>query len=158
PTQNLAIYGSLTSDALLATPSTVSAPLDQRLYARVLPPALSQVGAMVAQQPPLVSVELGSNEVLGARSGVLIPRVTTGPVAIWYEAYRAVLNAVQATARYAVLVGLVNHADAIPGFRRGNELWLAQATFAPLNVAIDPNCQNSQNLLFVSVLIPNAAI
>ena len=75
PTGNVAISGARTSHALTATPEQPD-PSYAPLYARVLPPGMSQVTAMEAQNPKIVSVELGANEVLGTRDGAYVPGQT----------------------------------------------------------------------------------
>jgi GDSL-like Lipase/Acylhydrolase len=156
PTQNLAIDGARTSAALNATPENPD-PGHATQYPRVLPPGMSQVTAMEAQNPKLVSVELGGNEILGARYGVYPSATEVVPVAEWEPLYRQVTARVDVAAKHAVLVGLVNDVRSFPSFRTGDELWNARATFAPFNVAVSPNCENSTNLIFVAVRVPVAA-
>ena len=50
------------------------------MYARVLPPGMTQLDAMEAENPKLVSVELGVNEVLSAISGVALVGAPPLPV------------------------------------------------------------------------------
>ena len=47
---------------LASTPQTVTG-FDAQLYSRVLPPGMSQVTAMMAQHPKVVSVELGAKTI-----------------------------------------------------------------------------------------------
>ena len=156
PADNVAINGARTSQALHATPENPD-PNNARLYARVLPPGMSQVDAMEAQNPKIVSVELGGNEVLGARNGYYLPGVNVVPVAYWEPDYLKVLDRVQATAKHGLLVGLIDDAASFPSFRRGAELWDARATFLPLNVLVSEDCAGNGNLLFVAVRVPVAA-
>jgi lysophospholipase L1-like esterase len=156
PTQNVAIDGARTSAALNATLENPD-PGHATQYPRVLPPGMSQVTAMEAQNPKIVSVELGGNDILGARYGVYPSATEIVPVAQWEPAYRQVAARVDAAAKHAVLVGLVNDVRSFPSFRTGDELWNARATFAPFNVAVSNDCQNSTNLLFVAVRVPVAA-
>ena len=67
PTNDVAIDGASTYDALYVTPETASVEgvKRRRQYRLVLPPKTSQVTAMMRQKPTLVSVELGANEALG---------------------------------------------------------------------------------------------
>jgi hypothetical protein len=155
PTGNVAITGARTVHALLATPEHPD-PNYAPLYARVLPPGMSQVSAMMAQHPKVVSVELGANEIFGAQEGAYLPGVTVVPVAAWEPVYRQVLDSVQTVAKHAVLVGLLDDARSLPSLRTGAELYDARATFAPFNVAVSPDCAGSQNLLFVPVRVPLA--
>jgi lysophospholipase L1-like esterase len=117
---------------------------------------MSQVTAMEAQNPKLVSVELGGNDVLGATHGVFVPGVSVVPVFVWEPQYRQIAARVDAAAKHAVLVGLVNDVRSFPSFRTGNEIWNAAATFAPFNVTVSNDCNGSTNLLFVAQLVPVA--
>jgi len=159
PTGNVAISGARTTHALTATPEQPD-PSYAPLYARVLPPGMSQVTAMEAQNPKIVSVELGANEVLGAREGAFVPGQTVVPVAFWAPGYHQVVERVDRVAKHAVLVGLIDHARSFPSFRTGAELWAARATFTPFNVAVNADCSvppGSDNLLFVPVRVLQAA-
>ena len=159
PAGNVAISGARTTHALTATPEQPD-PNYAPLYARILPPGLSQVTAMEAQHPKVVSVELGGNEVLGARDGGYVPGQTVLPVAFWAPGYRQVVDRVAGVTKHAVLVGLIDHALSFPAFRTGGELWAARATFAPFNVAVSEDCSvapGSDNVLFVPVRVPLAA-
>ena len=156
PTQNVAIDGARTSAALTATPENPD-PGHATQYPRVLAPGMSQVTAMEAQNPKLVSVELGGNDILGARYGVYPSAAEVVPVAAWEPVYRQVAARADAAAKHVVLVGLVNDVRSFPSFRTGDEIWNARATFAPFNVVVSSDCQNSTNLLFVAVRVPVAA-
>src|SRR5690349_23246800 len=85
-----------------------------------------------------------------------MPGVNIVPVSVWEPQYRQVVARVDAAAKHAVLVGLVNDVRSFPAFRTGAEFWNARATFAPFNVAIAANCENSTNLLFVPFIVPTA--
>lgn len=159
PAGNVAISGARTSQALASTPEQPD-PNYAPLYARILPPGMSQVTAMEAQNPKIVSVELGANEVLGTRDGAYVPGQTVVPVAFWAPAYRQVVDRVARVAKHAVLVGLIDHAINFPAFRTGAELWAARGTFAPFYVTVSENCSvspGSDNVLFVPVRVPLAA-
>jgi lysophospholipase L1-like esterase len=156
PAGNVAIDGARTIHALVATPEHPD-PSHAPQYARVLPPGMSQVSAMEAQDPKIVSVELGGNDVLGASSGIFLPGVSVVQVPVWAAEYRQVVERVDAATKHAVLVGLVNDVRSFPSFRTGDELWDARATFAPFNVRVSENCENSENLMFVAVRVPVAA-
>jgi len=155
PARNLAVSGATTYDALVTTPEAATGSA-QRLYARVLPPSRSQVEAVEALRPGLVSVELGSNEVLRALSGVALPYVTIFPAALWEPLYAQLLDRVQAASGRVVLVGLIDDAAELPALRRGGELWDDRAAFADRHVAVSPDCEGSGNLLFVPALVPAA--
>jgi lysophospholipase L1-like esterase len=159
PAGNVAISGARTTHALTGTPEQPD-PNYAPLYARVLPPGMSQVTAMEAQNPKIVSVELGANEILGARDGAYVPGQTVVPVAFWAPGYREVVDRVDQVAKHAVLVGLIDHAISFPSFRTGAELWAARATFTPFNVAVNADCSvspGSDNLLFVPIRVLQAA-
>ncbi|PYP81015.1 MAG: hypothetical protein DMD35_02980 [Gemmatimonadetes bacterium] len=155
PAGNVAIDGARTGQALTATPESPD-PGHATQYPRVLAPGQSQVTAMESQNPKIVSVELGGNDILGARDGYYAPGVNVVPVAYWEPQYRQVAARVDAAAKHAVLVGLVNDVRSFPAFRTGAEFWNASATFAPFNVLISANCENSTNLLFVPRIVPTA--
>ena len=159
PTGNVAISGARTTHALTATPEQPD-PNYAPLYARILPPGMSQVTAMEAQNPKIVSVELGANEVLGVHTGAFVPGQTVVPVAFWAPGYHEVVERVDRVAKHAVLVGLIDHAISFPAFRTGAELWAARATFTPFNVAVSADCSvppGSDNVLFVPVRVLQAA-
>jgi len=159
PAGNVAIVGARTDHALLATPEHPD-PNYAPVYARVLAPGQSQVTAMEALDPKVVSVELGANEILGARDGAYVPGQTVVPVAAWQPRYEEVVARAAATARRGVLVGLINDVRNFPAFRTGAELWAARATFAPFHVQVSENCgtaPGAANLLFVPVRVPLAA-
>jgi lysophospholipase L1-like esterase len=157
PTNNVAIDGARTSDALFSTIATYPGTLRAGEYSRVLPPGYTQVTAMLVQRPRLVTVELGGNELLGVRRGVYSPDVVE-PLPRFKLLYSILLGAVSLSAREVVLVGLVHDASKFPSFRSGQELWDARATFAPFNVLISDDCgtTNSTNELFVPVRVPIA--
>jgi lysophospholipase L1-like esterase len=156
PAGNVAIDGARTIHALTATPENPD-PGHASQYPRVLAPGMSQVSAMESQHPKIVSVELGGNDILGASHGFYAPGVNVVPLSAWEPAYHQVIARVDAAAKYAVLLGLVNDVQSFPAFRTGAEFWNARATFAPFNVAIAANCENSTNLLFVPYIVPVAA-
>ena len=51
PTQNVAINGARTSDALFTSPTNITDLGNAKVYGRVLPPNETQVSAMLAQNP-----------------------------------------------------------------------------------------------------------
>ena len=137
PVANTAINAARAFDARFTTPENVTDLSDKSLYARVLPPQTTQVLAMERQNPKFVSVELGANEVLGARDGSVLPGVTVVPVQYFAPDYDAILDRVARTVNTgAVLVGLVNDARSFPAFRRGHELWENRFEFAGFKVDI----------------------
>ncbi len=156
PTQNLGIDGARTEAARTATPENPD-PGHATQYPRVLPPGMSQLTAFEAMNAKMASVELGGNDILGARYGVYPSATEVVPVAVWEPQYRDVAARVAAVAKHGVLVGLVNDIRNFPSFRTGNEIWVGRTSFAPFNVVVSPNCENSTNLLFVAVRVPVAA-
>ena len=155
PAGNVAIDGARTGQALTATPENPD-PGHATQYPRVLAPGQSQVTAMEAQNPKIVSVELGGNDILGATHGFYLPGVNIVPVAFWEPQYREVAARVDAAAKHAVLVGLVNDVRSFPSFRTGAEFWNARAAFLQFNISVSANCENSVNMLFVPYLLPRA--
>lgn len=158
PVQNLAINAAKTHDALFTTPENSTDLANNRLIARVLQPGMTQVSSMMAQNPKLVSVELGGNDVLDARSGIVIPgpKGTVTRFEDWALDYDAILDSVQKVAKEAVIVGLTDDVGSFPAFRRGSEMWAARFVFAAMGVTVESNCEGSENLLFVPVLVPTA--
>lgn len=156
PVQNLAINAATTADALFTTPENTADAANRRLIGLVLQPGMTQVSSMIAQNPKLVSVELGGNEVLNARSGIVIPGATIVPFATWAPLYDKVLDEVENVAKEAVIVGLIDDVASFPAFRRGDEMWQQRFLFAALHVNVADDCAGSANLLFVPVVVPTA--
>jgi hypothetical protein len=156
PVQNVAINAATTADALFTTPENTTDASNRQLIGRVLQPGMTQVSSMIAQNPKLVSVELGGNEVLNTRSGIVVDNATVVPFATWAPLYDAVLDQVSSTAKEAVIVGLIDDVASFPAFRRGDEMWQQRAFFGALHVTVADECAGSPNLLFVPVLVPTA--
>lgn len=158
PANNVAISGARAFNALNQTPENVTDLSNGKMYPRVLPPHTTQVGAMEMQNPKFVSVELGANEVLGARDGRVIPGVTVVPVQFFAPDYDAILDRVEATVNTgALLAGLITDARNFPAFRNGNDLWLDRVAFqVAFNVAIQADCENSPNYIVVPFRVPAA--
>ncbi len=154
PVDNVAINGALTRDALLTTPELSTDPL----YSRVLQPQHTQVSTMMENNPKLVSVELGANEILGAQTGIAIPAINGSifPPQLWAPLYDQVLDAVGATTKMAVLVGLPSNITNLPALRPGNDLWLDRLEFLGVNIAIAPDCNGSTNQIFLPLAIGTA--
>jgi lysophospholipase L1-like esterase len=162
PTQNVAINAARVVNALFTTPENVLDPTNQQLYGRVLPPGETQVSAMASQNPKLVSVEFGANEVLGSQSGVALVGAPPLPILdpqTFAAQYDALLDRVAAAnAKHVVLVSLPTNALSIPAFRSGAEI---AANAAPLlvgfNVAVQADCgtTSAQNVIYVNLkLLP----
>ena len=157
PTQNVAIVAATTQNALFTTPETTTDPDNGPQYARVLAPGQTQLSAALSQDPKIVSVELGANEVLGSRNGIAVPGVTLFPVFAWAPLYTRLVNEVAGAAKHGVLVGLINDVATFPGMRRGSELYADRAMFAAaFHVEVAADCDGSTNLLFVPVRVPVA--
>jgi len=156
PTRNLAINAATTRDALYTTPDNVTDPANSKLYREVLPSGATQVSAMMAQNPKLVSVEFGGNEVLNARSGIAVEGLTLTPYAAWAPMYDALLDSVAKVSKMALLVGLTSDVGTFPAFRRGAELYADRAEFLAFNVRVSEDCNGSRNLIFVPVVVPTA--
>jgi lysophospholipase L1-like esterase len=156
PVQNVAINAALTKDALFTTPENSTDDSNKQLISRVLQPGMTQVSTMVAENPKLVSVELGGNEVLNARNGVAIEGRSMFPYALWAPLYDAVLDQVQGVAKEAVIVGLIDDVASFPAFRRGSELYADALEFTAFNIVVGADCKDNQNLLFVPVIVPTA--
>jgi len=156
PVDNVALNGARTNDALYTTPENITDQGNAKIYGRVLQPGRTQVSTMMARNPKLVSIELGANEVLNARSGVAIPGVDLATYDEFVANYDKLLDSVQKVTKMAVVVGLIDDLGHAAAFRTGDELWNDQAEFLNFNLVISPNCQNSANLIFVPVRVPVA--
>ena len=166
PTNDVAIDGANTYDALYVTPETASVEgvKRRRQYRLVLPPKTNQVTAMMRQKPTLVSVELGANEALGAASGLLVPKAgyrgaasagTFVPNAVWQPVYDALIDSVKKTGAKVLLVG-VPRSTGFVSLRTGDELYADRAAFLNFGVIIAADCQGSANAIFVPVKVLNA--
>ena len=149
PAQNVGIAGAITIDALTKTPETgaTAAPW----YNRVLPAGATQVSAALGQQPSVISVELGGNDILGVTSGLVAPGVTFVPFQFFAAAYDAVLNAIGSANAKVVLFAMPSDGTKLPALRRGDEIWADRAEFAALHVDVSPDCDGSQNYINVSI-------
>lgn len=154
PVQNLALSEALTANALGTTPESPS-PASWRLrgafYSRVLGAGQTQLTAMLAQQPDLVSVEFGVNEVLGARSGLVVPGVTIVPVSAWRPAYDQLIAGVKSAGAQVLLVGLLSDVTNFPSLRKGSELDANRAELAGFGIVVGADCGTtaSDNHIFV---------
>jgi hypothetical protein len=166
PTNDVAIDGANTYDALYVTPETASVEgvKRRRQYRLVLPPKTSQVTAMMRQRPTLVSVELGANEALGAASGLLFPKAgyrgaasqgTIVPNAVWQPVYDMLIDSVKKTGAKVLLVG-VPKTNGFVSLRTGNELYLDSTAFQSFGVTIGADCQGSPNVIFVPIKVTAA--
>jgi lysophospholipase L1-like esterase len=164
PTNNVAIDGATTYAALRVTPDTVAnAPTNvesdqrKRLYKAVLAPKQSQVTSMMAQNPTLVSVELGANEVLRTvTGGILVPAsayrqpdntFTFYPLALWQPQYDAVVDSVAKTGAKALLVS-VPLIPSLVGVYPGDDFYQNAAAFQQFGVIVNADCQGNTNLIY----------
>ena len=155
PTQNVAIDGARVANALASTPETISDAGRVQLYSRVLPPGATQLTAMAAQNPKLVSVEFGANEILGVQSGIAVAGPPPAPILLpqlFAAQYHELLEGVAAAnPKHVVLVGVSSLTVPLPAFPRGSEI---AANAAPLlvafNVAVQADCGtgNALNLVY----------
>ena len=154
PTQNLALSEALTLNALSTTPQSTSPaswPLRGEFYSRVLGAGQTQIMAMLAQHPDLVSVEFGVNEVLGARAGVLAPGITFLPFSVWQPAYDQVIAGVKSANAMVVLVGVTTNPRNFPSFRRGAELYANRTELSSYGVTVSDDCGDAaaENYIYV---------
>jgi lysophospholipase L1-like esterase len=152
PVDNVAINGALTVDALSTKPETPGAP---QIYQRVLQSGMTQVSTMLARNPTIVSVELGSNEVLGPLAGFPV-----FPEPLWEGPYDQVLTFVALKTDKAVAVGLIDDLRHVPGIRTGSEIWADAPEFLLFHVIVSPDCSvapGSTNVFFVPVSVAVAA-
>jgi lysophospholipase L1-like esterase len=154
PTQNLALSEALTFDALGTKPETPPPgtwPLRGEFYSRVLAPGQTQLTAMLAQHPDLVSVEFGVNEVLGTRTGLLAPGVTFLPFAFWRPAYDQVIAGVKNANAAVVVVGVITNPRNFPSLRRGAELYANRAELSSFGIGVDQECGGAaaENYIYV---------
>lgn len=157
PTQNLAVPGALTADALNTRPEDRTDVFGSQLYRRILPLGKSQVDALLVQNPKFAVIELGANDILGIHSGVVIAGASYVPFAVWAALYNQVLDKIGAVTPQALLVGLGRDISQLSSLRRGYEIWADRVAFlSAFNVEVNANCDASQNLLVVPVLVPNA--
>ncbi len=164
PTNNVAVDGATTYHALRITPeSTVTTPLNvdsdqrKRLYKAILAPGKTQVTSMMAQNPTLVSVELGSNEALRTvTSGIVVPAAayrqpdgtfTFYPTTLWQPQYDAIVDSIAKTGAKALLVS-VPLIPNIVGVYAGNDFWNDRAAFAAVGINVNADCQDNTNSIY----------
>ncbi len=164
PTNNVAVDGANTYYALRITPeSTATSPTSvdpdqrKRLYRAVFAPGKSQVTSMMAQNPTLVSVELGANEALRTvTSGILIPAAayrqpdntfTYYPNALWQPQYDAVVDSVAKTGAKALLVSVPLIPNLV-GVYPGDDFWQDRAAFQSFGIVVNADCTANQNQIY----------
>jgi lysophospholipase L1-like esterase len=164
PTNNVAIDGATTYGALritpestVTTPTTIDSDQRKRLYKAVLAPGKSQVTSMMAQNPTLVSVELGANEVLrSVTGGILVPAAayrqpdntfTYYPITLWQPQYDAIVDSVAKTGAKALLVS-VPLIPSLVGVYPGDDFYQQAAAFQSFGVVVNADCQGNTNLIY----------
>jgi lysophospholipase L1-like esterase len=164
PTNNVAVDGATTYNALRVTPeSTVTTPTtidsDQRkrLYKAILASGKTQVTSMMAQNPTLVSVELGANEALRAvTSGILIPAAayrqpdntyTFYPTSVWQPQYDAIVDSITKTGAKALLLS-VPLIPNIVGVYPGDDFYRDSTAFASFGITVSSDCNGNTNSIF----------
>lgn len=164
PTNNVAVDGATTYAALRVTPETVTvAPTtvegDQRkrLYRAVLAPGRSQVTSMMAQNPTLVSVELGSNEALRSVTDGFVVAATAYrqpngtfsyyPFSLWKPQYDAIVDSIAKTGAKALLVS-VPLIPNIVGVYPGNDFYLDRGAFGSFGINVAADCNGNTNSIF----------
>jgi hypothetical protein len=148
PANDVAISGANVRAALYETPqiaATISAG-EGAMYSRVLAPGQTQVTAMLAQLPTFVSVEMATNEILPASSGLL---ALVTPYAKWQPAFDSLLDAVLSTGAGAVLVGLPRSAADFPSVRTAREFFSQWPYLLGLGIQVSISCYFSPNYIFV---------
>ena len=161
PAQNVAISEAVTANALFTTPESPSPatwPLRGAFYSRVLGAGQTQLTAMLAQQPDLVSVEFGANEVLGIRSGLLAPGVTYIPTAAWQPAYDRLIDGVKTAGAKVLIVGLISDLKSFPSLRSGAELDANRDELAAFGIVVSADCGGvaRDNQLYVPAKVVGA--
>lgn len=147
PENNVGIAGAIAAHAVLVRPEI--APATAPWYKRVLPMGHTQLTAALSQNPTLVSVELGGNEVLNGSSGLVLDNVTIVPLASFIAPYTAILNALGG--RKVLLVGMPVDLRNMPMMRSANEIWDDRDAFAALNVAVQDDCATADTWINVSL-------
>jgi hypothetical protein len=135
PEQNVAVWGATASAAVNFTPANSGNPL----YARVLGTGQTQLLAMTSMSPSFVSVELGSNELLPALSGLASDASTSS----FPASYTSIVTAVKQRTTKALLVLLPTDMKKFPAIRTAAEIASQRAAFAGRNVTVHANCDTA---------------
>jgi lysophospholipase L1-like esterase len=156
PVDNVGLNGARANDALYTTPENITDQGNAKIYGRVLQPGQTQISTMMARNPKLVSVELGANEILNARSGIAIPGGDLATVEEFVANYDKVLDSVQTVTKMAVVAGLIDDLGHAAAFRTGNELYNDAGEFSNFGITVAEDCKDNPNLIFVPVRVPVA--
>ena len=135
PEQNVALNGATASAAVNFTPANANNPL----YARVLGTGQTQLLAMTSMSPSFVSVELGSNELLPALSGLVSDAATSN----FSSSYNSIVTAIKQRTTKALLVLVPADLKKFPGIRTAAEIASQRAAFAGRNVTVHANCDTA---------------
>lgn len=148
PTNNVAISGADAHDVLYTTAAIAAAKSASRgaLYRRVLGDNHTQVTAMLAQNPTLVTVETATNDVLPASTGRVAAMT---PFPNWQADYDQIIAAVRSTGARAVVIGLPNNAANFPSLRRAREFFNQWPYLLTLGISVSINCYFTSNYLFI---------
>jgi len=163
PAQNVSLSGARARDVLFTTPENILDAGNAKMYTRVLPPGMTQLDAMETQNPKLVSVELGVNEVLQGISGIALVGAPPLPIenpATFAAQMHQIFDRIDAVkVKHVLVVGLPTTPFNLPAFRTGAEIWAnAAAMLVAFNVAVQPDCNgvNAGNQIFVTARLPIA--
>jgi len=155
PTQNVSLNGARARDVLFTTPQNILDAGNAQVYTRVLPPNMTQLDAMAAQNPKLVSVELGGNEVLSSISGIALvgppPLPIENPATFAAEMHQIFDRIDAVGVKHVLVVGLPSSPFEASAFRTGAEISAnAPLLFGAFNVAVQPDCGgvNAGNEIF----------
>lgn len=163
PTNNVAVDGARAYEALRLTPDSlvitgVDTDQRRRLYKAVLAPGKTQVTSMMAQNPTLVSVEIGANEVLRAvTGGILIPATryrqpdgtfTYFPITIWQPEYDAIIDSVAKTGAKGMLMS-VPLITSLISVRDGDDFYQDRAALQSFGIIVSSDCSGNKNQIYV---------
>jgi len=163
PTQNTSLNGARARDALFTTPQNILDAGDAQQYSRVLPAGMTQLDAMESQNPKLVSVEFGVNEILSAISGIALvgppPLPVENPATFAAQMHQIFDRIDEVRVKHVLVVGLPTSPFNVSGFRTGAEVAAnALALLTVFNVAVQPDCSgaNAGNEIFATARLPIA--
>jgi len=163
PTNNVALDGARAYEALRLTPESlvvngVDTDQRRRLYKAALAPGKTQVTSMMAQNPTLVSVEIGANEVLRAvTGGILVPAqkyrqpdgtFTYFPITVWQPEYDAIIDSVAKTGAKGILMS-VPLITSLVSVRPGDDFYQDRAALQSFGIIVSPDCSGSKNQIYV---------
>lgn len=162
PTNNVAMDGARAYEALRLTPESlvvngVDTDQRRRLYKAALASGKTQVTSMMAQNPTLVSVEIGANEVLRAvTGGILIPAAayrqpdgtfTYFPVTVWQPQYDAIMDSVAKTGAKAMLLS-VPLVSSLISVRDGDDFYQDRAALQSFGIVVSSDCSGNKNQIY----------